>query len=1032
MAGTTPLVPIINLANSIIGVGVLAMPWCFNKCGFILACCLLLFSAFLTYTSCMLLLRAAKATKRTSYENLAYHVLGATGKMAVELCIIGLLFCSCVSFFIIIGDLGPAIISKWLSLENTPKLRASLQMFLAVTVVFPLGLKRSVESLAAVSGLSMIFYICFTADMFFNSLYDLSIGTWTHESKLWDTKGGFICITITTIAFSCQTVLFTIYESMADRTIKKMQEVVKNSVTLVTTMYFVVGLCGYVTYYKQGIKGDVLLNFKPSLLSDIFQMGFTFSVALSFPLVIFPCRSSLYSMFYSQSMSHSIENPGGSGGSVYIPPGKFNTITMSIIALTLTLGILVKNVETVLALTGATLGSFICFILPAIIYIKTHGVANKGTAKFILVMGLSLTVIGLYHNLQATPNDDTAILEPNFENPQPQHFKEPVKFEVIDPGIKLPEDKIKDVHKEPPNPHPPIDVPVKQNEKPIENINPKDQPVVDNQKKEEQVVNKDENKIKDSQEKEEDMAENVIEQLKEKQVEQEKKIEAQAEEIELLKKQHDEEELERKEKEKQEILEKEERERKELEEKRQKEHEEAVKEVKEKEDAAIIEKAKEVIEQAAVLKAVLPQVGDQQLGIGAQQDNPAFGGLPQQPVQPIAPLDQLQGANAVAQGLLPLDQGVQPVGVGDTGGQGMQVGLGGPVGHGIQPGGAGLGGPMDLGVQPGVGLGGAMDPGVQPGVVGLGVHGGNQGGLGIQNVPLGGIDGPFNQGIQVDGLNQGVGQGQQPIGIGQPVAGVQAGGVGRQVEQVGAIQPDGLGNEGFQQLDVQPKMVLQEGDPAPQLGNIQVGLGAQPDAQFQNIPHLNPNLHEMAIDDQHNLKVPEVNANLQKVRDQPNLKFQKDPGLDPRANIAEFQGAAVNADEKLFDQQEHKDTGLDNVKERQERDVKNLESHVKIENDVKKNSAKKMQKVESKSKDGIIEQNQKSTLTFEKKGKAAAEYLQLELANDQRNKNENAGEPDIKENDVVLEKAVEDNNANAKNVKDIAEDGVEQKKKIEM
>ncbi|XP_033108026.1 putative sodium-coupled neutral amino acid transporter 10 [Anneissia japonica] len=807
MAGSTPWVPIINLANSIIGVGVLAMPWCFNKCGVILATCLLFLSAFLTYTSCMLLLRAAKATKKTSYENLAYHVLGGTGKMAVELCIIGLLFCSCVSFFIIIGDLGPAIISKWFAIENTWTLRAMLQVFLAVSVVLPLGLKRSVESLAAVSGLSMVFYICFTADMFLNSLYDLSLGKWRHESTMWNTPGGFVCITITTIAFSCQTVLFTIYESMTDRTIKKMQEVVKSSVSLVTTLYLVVGLCGYVTYYKQGIKGDILLNFKPSLTSDIFQLCFTLSVALSFPLVIFPCRTSLYSMFCSQSTSHSVENPGGSGGSVYIPQGKFNTITLSIIILTLSLGIIVQNVETVLALTGATLGSFICFILPAIIYNKTQGVANKGTAKFILVIGISLTVIGLYHNLQSTPNDETPILEESFEIPQPGRFIEPIKkFENIDTQVKLVADEKKgDVHIEPPNPHPPVDIVPK--EKNIEKDDHRNQDVA--KARLDELIDlehedEDEKEKKGQKEAEKQDAEaEVIEQLKEKQVEQEKKIEAQAEEIEILKKQHEEEELERKEKERQERIEREERERKEQEEKQQKKHEEMVKEKKEKEDAAIIEKAKEVIEQAAVLQGGLgmPQapVGDQggalqgalgqpQVPIGNQIAGLQGGlGQPQVPVR---------GQGAALQGGL----GMPQVPVGNQGGA-LQGGVGQPQ--------------LPLGDQAAALQGGLGQPQVLVG----GQAAALQGGLGQPQVPVGG------QGASLQGD---LGQPQVPVrGQGAPLQG----GVGQPQVPVGGQGSPLQGGVGQPQVPVGDQVAALQGGGLPQapIGNqgpaLQVGVG---------------------------------------------------------------------------------------------------------------------------------------------------------------------------------------------------------------
>lgn len=59
---------VLNLANSIMGVSVLAMPYCFMRCGIFLGTVLLLLSTYLTTVSCELLMRAAIASKRKSYE----------------------------------------------------------------------------------------------------------------------------------------------------------------------------------------------------------------------------------------------------------------------------------------------------------------------------------------------------------------------------------------------------------------------------------------------------------------------------------------------------------------------------------------------------------------------------------------------------------------------------------------------------------------------------------------------------------------------------------------------------------------------------------------------------------------------------------------------------------------------------------------------------------------------------------------------------------------------------------------------------
>ena len=55
---------ITNLVNSIIGVSVLAMPFCMKKCGLLLGLGLLIGMAWITYISCNMLITAAVIKRR--------------------------------------------------------------------------------------------------------------------------------------------------------------------------------------------------------------------------------------------------------------------------------------------------------------------------------------------------------------------------------------------------------------------------------------------------------------------------------------------------------------------------------------------------------------------------------------------------------------------------------------------------------------------------------------------------------------------------------------------------------------------------------------------------------------------------------------------------------------------------------------------------------------------------------------------------------------------------------------------------------
>lgn len=53
----------------------------------------------------------------------AFHIFGPSGKLMVELCLIGYLMGTCIAYFVVVGDLGPQIVSKLFGVEITESLR---------------------------------------------------------------------------------------------------------------------------------------------------------------------------------------------------------------------------------------------------------------------------------------------------------------------------------------------------------------------------------------------------------------------------------------------------------------------------------------------------------------------------------------------------------------------------------------------------------------------------------------------------------------------------------------------------------------------------------------------------------------------------------------------------------------------------------------------------------------------------------------------------------------------------------------------
>ncbi|VVC98056.1 unnamed protein product [Leptidea sinapis] len=463
----------ITLANSIIGVGILAMPFCFQQCGVLLATLILLSMGLVSRLCCYFLLKSAIITRRRNYEFLAFHVFGPSGKLAVEVGIIGFLMGTCIAYFVVVGDLGPQIIAKMLNINQSDILRTSIMVIVSLVCVLPLGLLRNVDSLSNVSAATIAFYFCLVMKVISDAGTQLLADDWHNRLELWKPSGLLQCVPIFSMALFCQTQLFEIFESMPSLSLEKMSVVTKNAINICTGVYFTLGVFGYVAFGSKEISGNILMSLSPTMASDVIKLGFVMSLAFSFPLIIFPCRASLYSFLYRKvhpaHHDHIINHS--------IPEHTFRCMTVAIIAVSLFISLLIPNIELVLGLVGSTIGVLICVVFPAACFVNVtfKNTNERVLAKFTVIFGLIILVLGTFANLQAAENtrdkyfDEKYITQERIDKIVEDFFQKMEKSdESVKPQASVPiivkmntKDNIeKDSVVLPPNPIPPDSQPL--------------------------------------------------------------------------------------------------------------------------------------------------------------------------------------------------------------------------------------------------------------------------------------------------------------------------------------------------------------------------------------------------------------------------------------------------------------------------------------------------------------------------------------------------------------------------------------------
>lgn len=258
--------------------------------------------------------------------------------------------------------------------------------------MLPLSLQKDISSLQFSSILGVLSIIFLVVAVAIRSIMHASANGIPEDiSWLIDLSRGpdfMLSVPIVMFAFTCQVNVFSIYTELQRPSIRRMKKIVDRATLISFTIYLCIGGVAYLAFGRQLVdrkyKGNILLSFPLNdTLIAISRAAIAFTVAVAFPLNIFPCRFTIDMMCFANSEDSWLRHV---------------VVTTSLVLLALLLAIFCPSINVVFGIIGGTCSTIVCFCFPAAFILKLEDGPLLGPKKIgpllLLIGAIMIGVIG--------------------------------------------------------------------------------------------------------------------------------------------------------------------------------------------------------------------------------------------------------------------------------------------------------------------------------------------------------------------------------------------------------------------------------------------------------------------------------------------------------------------------------------------------------------------------------------------------------------------------------------------------------------
>ena len=277
------------LLSTMMGGGMLTIPFAYSQVGLLGGLILQLASAVAGGFSLYILIAAARRTGAARYGDVAEYAFGPRARLAVSFLTLSLTLMCIVAYSSLLKDM----LGTFLELAGiVHEGKRALLLGLLGVVAFPISLNRSLGGLSFVTPLSL-------ASMVTLMLAVLLRGS-SHAYTNWDelywrlwpesSANVFRALPIFVLAYMAHFNALEMHSELVDPTRARLKRVIVITIAVSTSTYLLFGVAGYL-WAGDGVQGDILNTFEAA---DPFifvgRLGLSLAMLGNIPLMVLPAR----------------------------------------------------------------------------------------------------------------------------------------------------------------------------------------------------------------------------------------------------------------------------------------------------------------------------------------------------------------------------------------------------------------------------------------------------------------------------------------------------------------------------------------------------------------------------------------------------------------------------------------------------------------------------------------------------------------------------------------------------------------------